>query len=169
MRDCNDIRRDRYAFLDDELGARVAQAVVEHLAGCPGCASIVARDRAFLGVIAEAGRETAPAELCERVGRVLESAMHAPVISVRGRKRRVWLVVAPLAAAAALAAILLFGPLDGGTGFAQGFASDYVYHARNRPSAIPFGVDDHRPHSPELPGTLRGTSHCVINGRHYAH
>jgi len=173
MKTCSQIQGDVWAYLDGALDGETR--VRAHLRECPACERRVEAARAFLGAIAEAGRETAPDSLRARVTTILRSAESRVAGPAPAEKSSVLRrIAAPLLAAAAVAALLLVTtPWGGETGtgvmtLAEGFAEDHGAHAEQWPSLYP--VDFGAPDPPALSGSeLTGSSRCVIEGEPYAH
>ena len=170
MTDCPSIRARCHLFLDGELPASGAAEVSAHLEACERCRRQFERQRAFLELVAEGGRETAPVELRRRVEAVLESGGRSTVAS-KGPGWRSWGFVA---AAAVVALLFVAHPWDGDEpqpGAAPpgiAFAADYAAHAERDPSANPFAPGA-APRPPLATVPARGLSRCVIGGRAYAH
>lgn len=61
--ECSEITDRLWEYLDDELAAKEASAVQDHLAGCRGCRRHHACDRAFLLLVVRAFARPCPAPL----------------------------------------------------------------------------------------------------------
>jgi mycothiol system anti-sigma-R factor len=64
---CREVLDDLERYLDGECSDRLAAAVAEHLADCPPCLSRSDFERALRHLVARKCRDTAPADLLERV------------------------------------------------------------------------------------------------------
>ncbi len=70
---CRQTQPRLYAYLDGELPAEDQEAVEAHLAACPGCRELAAREREFRRrVLGALPREAAPAELRASVEQLVE-------------------------------------------------------------------------------------------------
>lgn len=172
MTRCEEIQPLLYPWLDEELGTERAALVAAHLEECPSCKRRAAAERRFLERVAEAGRETAPADLRARIERIVAggegSQEDGQAVSPL---RRRWRWVVPAIAAAAVM-LLVLRPWGDATqpARAASFAEDSDSHAATDPSVSPFPEGARVPEPPDLPGgRLAGLSECVLDGVSYAH
>jgi mycothiol system anti-sigma-R factor len=169
MKNCSEIRGLCYPYLDGELTADQAELVEVHLAQCVACADRFGYEDRFLELVAEAGQETAPAELRARM-EALFGAEEQAVEVHRLRRPVLKQLAAPLAAAAVLVLLVLQPGDQVSPLLAEGFVADHVRHASIWPSIEPFPADTEVPRAPMVTqGHVEGLSRCTIDGRVYAH
>jgi anti-sigma factor RsiW len=104
--DCTEIRSRLHPYLDRELDLESSLAIERHLAACPACQAIFARQAALQsGVRAHAQYHRAPPAMANRIRAMINTqAAGAPAAPARRWPRlRQWL---PLGAAVAAAAIV---------------------------------------------------------------
>lgn len=64
---CREVLDDLEQYLDGECSDQLAGEIADHLADCPPCLSRSDFERALRDLIARRCRDTAPADLVERV------------------------------------------------------------------------------------------------------
>lgn len=139
MMTCDPLRRLISPYVDGELCDEERQAFEQHLAGCRGCSALLQDEAAVLDLLQVAPASPAPAELRQRVARLLSRSRGG----TRERFSR-WWVVAASAAAAALAVTLLSNITDArarSTGALPRFVATAVEsHLRFRRGQLPLDV-----------------------------
>jgi len=106
--ECEQLTRVLHPYLDGELDPAAAAEAAAHCAGCPACATVIARQRALGRELAALIPQQAPAALRQRIARRLAAAgpdLLRPAAPGAARPRH----RPPLRLAAALAAALLLG------------------------------------------------------------
>ena len=64
---CREVLDDLERYIDGECPDRLARVIADHLADCPPCLSRSDFERALRDLVASKCRDTAPADLVERV------------------------------------------------------------------------------------------------------
>ena len=64
---CREVLDDLERYIDGECPDRLAGVIADHLADCPPCLSRSDFERALRDLVASKCRDTAPADLVERV------------------------------------------------------------------------------------------------------
>lgn len=69
---CEDALKSLFEYLDHELKDNEHQAMDAHLRGCRSCYSRAEFERRLKARLAQSGSEAPPAELKERIGKILK-------------------------------------------------------------------------------------------------
>jgi anti-sigma factor (TIGR02949 family) len=98
---CVEFERHLHAYVDGELAVSEMLAADAHLAECAECRALAARERRFRQLLRRQPRESAPAEFRAQITRRICRAEQRAVV-------RPWLIAAPIAAVAAVFALVLW-------------------------------------------------------------
>lgn len=130
---CVEFERHLHAYVDGELAASEMLAADAHLAACEECQALAARERRFRQLLRRQPRESARSEFRARITRQLRRAEQRAVV-------RPWLI-APIAAAAAVLAIVLWPSTQPSSRLVSDLVDKHIAYAQTEQPAE-FGSTD---------------------------